>query len=90
MSLATKIKKETQEKLSDLWENENFQEFVKLLRLNQDNCAKACLTRNNMDEILRLQEEARAYSIVIRTVEDCYNQVNGVKTKRRKKNAGTI
>lgn len=80
-----KLKKETQEKLAELWENEDFKELVSLLRLNQENCAKACLTRNNMNEILRLQEEARAYSLVIKTVEDSYNQVNGIKPKRRNK-----
>jgi hypothetical protein len=80
-----KIKTEIQEKLAELWDNDNFKELVGLLRLNQENCAKACLTRNNMDEILRLQEEARAYSIVIKTVEDCYNKVNNIKKTRRKK-----
>jgi hypothetical protein len=81
--MTIKLKKETQEKLAELWENENFKELVNLLRLNQDNCAKACLTRNNMDEILRLQEEARAYSIVIKTVENCYLKVNNIKTKKK-------
>lgn len=83
--MAIKLKKELQEKLAVLWEDENFKEFVNLLRLNQDNCAKACLTRNNMGEILRLQEEARAYSVIIRTVEECHNKVNNLKPKRRKK-----
>jgi hypothetical protein len=81
--MAVKLKKETQEMMANLWENENFQGLVALLRLNQDNCAKACLTRNNMDEILRLQEEARAYSIVIKTVEDCYNKVNNIKRSKK-------
>ena len=79
------LKQESVERLADLWKDENFQDFVRVLRLNQENCAKLCLTRNNMEEIVRLQEEARAYSLVIRTVEDAYLKVN--KIKRRKQNA---
>jgi len=83
MNIIKGLKKENIEALSNLWENEDFKKFVELLRVNQENCAKLCLTRTSMDAVLRLQEEARAYSIIIKIVEDCYNKVNNI--KRRKK-----
>jgi hypothetical protein len=79
------LKQENIEALANLWENTDFKKFVELLRVNQENCAKLCLTRTSMDAILRLQEEARAYSIIIKLVEDCYLKVNNIKPKRRKK-----
>ena len=79
------LKQENIEALANLWENTDFKKFVELLRVNQENCAKLCLTRTSMDAILRLQEEARAYSIIIKLVEDCYSKVNNIKPKRRKK-----
>lgn len=83
MTLSKGLKKENTEALAELWEDKNFKKLVELLRINQENCAKLCLTRTSMDAVLRLQEEARAYSIIIKLVEDCYNKVNNL--KRRKK-----
>ena len=83
METIQKLKKENIEALATLWEDKNFQKLVGLLRLNQENCAKLCLTRTSMDAILRLQEEARAYSIIIKTVEDAYNKINNIKPKRK-------
>jgi mevalonate kinase len=83
MNIIKGLKKENIEALSNLWENEDFKKFVELLRVNQENCAKLCLTRTSMDAVLRLQEEARAYSIIIKIVEDCYLKINNI--KRRKK-----
>ena len=83
MNIIKGLKKENIETLSNLWENEDFKKFVELLRVNQENCAKLCLTRTSMDAVLRLQEEARAYSIIIKIVEDCYLKINNI--KRRKK-----
>jgi len=76
------LKQENIEALANLWENTDFKKFVELLRVNQENCAKLCLTRTSMDAILRLQEEARAYSIIIKLVEDAYNKVNNLKRRK--------
>ena len=84
MNLLKGFKKETIEVLAELWEDPKFQKLVEVLRINQDNCAKACLTRTSMEAILRLQEEARAYSIVIKMVEDAYRKANNLPKKRRK------
>jgi len=83
MEIIQKLKKENIEALATLWEDKNFQKLVELLRLNQENCAKLCLTRTSMDAILRLQEEARAYSIIIKMVEESFNKVNNIKPKRK-------
>ena len=77
------LKKENIEAIANLWENSDFKRFVEILRVNQENCAKLCLTRTSMDAILRLQEEARVYSIIIKIVEDCYNKVNNIKEKKK-------
>ena len=82
MNTTKGIKKENIEALANLWENEDFKKLVEILRVNQENCAKACLTRTSMDAILRLQEEARAYSIIIKVVEDCYRKINNLKKKK--------
>ena len=85
MNLIKGLKKENIESLASLWENEDFKKLVELLRIMQENCAKLCLTRTEMDSVLRLQEEARAYSIIIKIVENCYKKVNNIKPKRRTK-----
>ena len=85
MDYSKKLKKPSIEALADLWADKNFQELVRVLRINQENCAKACLTRTNMESVIRLQEEARAYSLVVKTVEDAYRKVNKLSKKRRTK-----
>ena len=82
MNLLKGLKKENIEALADLWENEDFQKLVELLRINQDNYGKLCLTRPNWESVQPLQWYATAFSIVIKTVENCYLKIN--KIKRRK------
>jgi hypothetical protein len=76
MNIITGLKNENIEALAELWQDNNFQNLVKLLRLNQDNFAKLCLTRTSWEQIQELQWYASAFSLVIKTVEDCYNKVN--------------
>lgn len=83
MNLIKGFKKETMESFANLWENKDFKELVRILRDNQHNCAIKCLTRNKMEDIVSLQEEARAYSLIIQMVEGAYKKVNNL-PKRRK------
>ena len=79
------LKTETIENLAELWEDKKFQELVKILRLNQENFAKLCLTRNRWEDIQQLQWHASAFSLIIKTVEDAARKVENLPKKRRKK-----
>lgn len=70
------LKKENIEALAELWEDKNFQEFVKVLRINQDNYAKLCLTRTNWEETQKLQWQAYTISLILKTVEEAHQKVN--------------
>jgi len=76
MNLSKELKHETVEKLSELRQDKNWKELVRILRLTQDKYAKLCLTRNTWDEIQKLQYKAVGISIVIKTVEESYNKLN--------------
>ena len=79
MKTTNELKHDTIEKLATLWTNNEFKELVKCLRLTQDKYAKLCLTRSSWEDVQRLQWEAAGISIVIKTVEDAFNKVNGDK-----------
>ena len=85
MDLLKKLKSETIENLAELWEDKKFQELVKVLRLNQENFAKLCLTRTKWEDIQQLQYYASAFSLIIKTVEDAARKVENLPKKRRKK-----
>jgi hypothetical protein len=70
------LKKETLEKLADLWEEPNFQELVRILRINQDNYAKLCLTRTKWEDVMELQYKASAISTIVKTVEESFKRIN--------------
>ena len=82
MNLLKGFKSGTIEKLADLWDDPNFQELVRVLRDNQHNCAIKCLTRSKWEDVMSLQEEARAYSIIVQMVEEAYRKVNNLKKKK--------
>lgn len=92
--LIKKLKTETVEDLAELWENEQFQKLVEVLRINQENLGKQMLlgriTKDNCDSYREVQDTAATYSLVIKIVQDCYDKVNLVKPKRRKKIASKI
>jgi len=91
MNLSQGIKKiENIEALARLWDNEDFKVLVSILRINQENFGKLCLTRNSFDDIKELQWHATVFSTVINTVEDCYDKLNDNKPKRRRKNAKVV
>ena len=81
MDILKGLKTETKETLAELWEDKKFQELVKILRVNQDNYAKLCLTRPNWEEIQKLQWQAYTISLIIKTVEEAYRKVNKIKEK---------
>ena len=89
MDLLKGLKSPTIEQLAELWENNNFQELVKVLKLNQENYGKRMLigriTENNWKDYRETQDLAYAFSLIIKTVESAYQKVNNIKPKRRKK-----
>ena len=89
MNLLKGLKKETIEDLAELWQNEKFQKLVEILRINRDNLGKSMLmgriTKENCDSYREVQDTAATYSLIIKIVEDAYNKINGITTKRRKK-----
>ena len=86
ISLIKGLKKENIEALADLWENDNFQKLVELLRLNRENLGKQMLmgriSKDNCDAYREVQDRAATFSLVIKTVESCYNKLNKKKTKK--------
>jgi len=81
MNIIKGLKKENIEALAELWEDKNFQKLVDLMRLNQDNFAKLCLTRPTWQQIQELQWYASGFSLIIKTVESCYKKVNNIRRK---------
>ena len=83
MILTKGLKKENIESLAELWEDENFQSLVSILRINQENMGKKMLAgrinKENCESYREFQDTAASYSLVIKLVEDCFKKL------RRKK-----
>jgi hypothetical protein len=86
ISLIKGLKKENISILAELWEDEKFQKLVDLLRLNQENLAKKMLagrmTQDNLVSYRELQDTAATFSLVIKTVEECFNKINKIRRKK--------
>ena len=76
MKLSDGLSGDTIEELARLWTNKDFQELVSVLKTNRENYGRLCLTATSWDTILELQWKAHAFSLVIKTVEDCFKKVN--------------
>lgn len=89
ISLIRGLKKDNIEALGELWEDENFQKLVSLLRLNQENLGKKMLagrmTQENLSSYRELQDTAASFSLVIKTVEQCNKKLRRKKNERSSK-----